>query len=540
MKIISLRFKNINSLKGEWKIDFSQEPFASNGLFAITGATGAGKTTLLDAICLALYHRTPRLNEPSPADKVMTRHAGECLSEVEFEVKGKRYRAFWEVRRARGAAEGKLQPPKVELAEVIPVNDNDGSGGDKIIADKIKDKDSKIASITGLDFGRFTKSMLLAQGGFAAFLNADAGERADLLEELTGTDIYGKISEEVFTRFKDEDNQLARLRDRSQNVDVLSKDAIDEKKNEKIQLDVSIKNTQNELKALQQDLDHLNKYELTSQQLILAKANTAEAEQEIKENSKALQQLANSEPANKLRPLYNSADQEENKLIELMKVAEVLVESKVLNDKQVVDFKPKQEKEKRSYDAVVTESSITNSLITEKIIPMDENLKGLKSQCVELGDEDKKIQGQLISIQQVNDQLNTSINLAIKEKTAIDSYLRENTQHENLQTSLPLWQSKLEDRAKKYQQITVIDNSIQQARIEMQALQHEQVKQKQKALVENTKLLEYRAAEEGSLNALNNVLSGESVETVSASYHQHLNLQTSLIGKPKSFFCFAK
>jgi exonuclease SbcC len=77
MKIISLRFKNINSLKGEWKIDFSQEPFASNGLFAITGATGAGKTTLLDAICLALYHRTPRLNEPSPADKVMTRHTGE-------------------------------------------------------------------------------------------------------------------------------------------------------------------------------------------------------------------------------------------------------------------------------------------------------------------------------------------------------------------------------------------------------------------------------------------------------------------------------
>jgi exonuclease SbcC len=87
MKIISLRLKNINSLKGEWKIDFSQEPFASSGLFAITGATGAGKTTLLDAICLALYHRTPRLDEASPADKVMTRHTGDCLAEVEFEVK---------------------------------------------------------------------------------------------------------------------------------------------------------------------------------------------------------------------------------------------------------------------------------------------------------------------------------------------------------------------------------------------------------------------------------------------------------------------
>lgn len=60
MKILSLRLKNLNSLKGEWKIDFTREPFASNGLFAITGPTGAGKTTLLDAICLALYHETPR------------------------------------------------------------------------------------------------------------------------------------------------------------------------------------------------------------------------------------------------------------------------------------------------------------------------------------------------------------------------------------------------------------------------------------------------------------------------------------------------
>jgi exonuclease SbcC len=43
MKILSLRLKNLNSLKGEWKIDFTAEPFASNGLFAITGPTGAGK-----------------------------------------------------------------------------------------------------------------------------------------------------------------------------------------------------------------------------------------------------------------------------------------------------------------------------------------------------------------------------------------------------------------------------------------------------------------------------------------------------------------
>ncbi|WP_231883022.1 hypothetical protein, partial [Oleiphilus sp. HI0132] len=119
----------------------------------------------------------------------------------EFSVKGDQvFRAFWEVRRARSKADGKLQSPKVELA-LLGAGEE---GRDKIIADKLRDKLEHIAEITGLDFSRFTKSMLLAQGGFAAFLNANSGDRAELLEELTGTDIYGRVSSEVFERFRQE------------------------------------------------------------------------------------------------------------------------------------------------------------------------------------------------------------------------------------------------------------------------------------------------------------------------------------------------
>ncbi|MDU0354044.1 AAA family ATPase [Paraglaciecola aquimarina] len=193
MKILSIRLKNLNSLKGEWKVDFNQPPFVDNGLFAITGPTGAGKTTLLDAICLALYHQTPRLGQiTNSSNEIMTRGTSECLSEVEFEVKGTAYRAFWSMRRSRGKVEGNLQPADAELAEVAT---------GKVLATQIRQKSEEIEKLTGLDFGRFTKSMMLSQGDFAAFLNADEKQRAELLEELTGTEIYGQVSIKVHEHY---------------------------------------------------------------------------------------------------------------------------------------------------------------------------------------------------------------------------------------------------------------------------------------------------------------------------------------------------
>ena len=216
MRIEHIRLHNLNSLVGTWEIDLTAPAYRDDNLYAITGPTGAGKSTILDAICLALYGRTPRLSRINKnTNDIMSRHTGTCFAEATIAVHDRRYRCYWSQHRARRRADGELQNPKHEIA--------DATSG-QLLASSLKTTAATIEQLTGMDYSRFTRAMLLAQGEFAAYLQATPDERAPLLEQITGTAIYSQLSIRAHENYKAARDTLSILQAETAGITLLTAD----------------------------------------------------------------------------------------------------------------------------------------------------------------------------------------------------------------------------------------------------------------------------------------------------------------------------
>ncbi len=208
MKLCKLKLKNLNSFRNDVEIDFEEPPLDDASLVAITGPTGAGKTTLLDAICVALYGKTPRLTGSGTRNPrhLISHGENEAFAEVYFEVNKKRYHATWSVRQTKNTN----YPPTTQLF------DENGKSITKNVRQEVE-------SILGLDFSAFKRSIMLAQGDFAAFLRASSEERRGILEATAGIYIYDLLKEHLLekvselNRIYDEvDRKIEQIPDSSQ------------------------------------------------------------------------------------------------------------------------------------------------------------------------------------------------------------------------------------------------------------------------------------------------------------------------------------
>lgn len=253
MKILAIRGRNLASLEGEFEADFTSEPLLSAGIFAISGPTGAGKSTILDAMCLALFARTPRTDQAkennvklrdvneevlpqSDPRFLLRRGTASGYAEVDFlALNGYRYRSRWSVGRARDKENGRLQSPRVTLHNIDKEEEEQGTRSEL---------QARVVELIGLTFEQFTRSVLLAQNDFSTFLKAEQGEKASLLEKLTGTELYSAISRTIFEKNAVAKEAYDKIQARIQGIELLTEEAEEE-------LQIRLKESETSLLALE-------------------------------------------------------------------------------------------------------------------------------------------------------------------------------------------------------------------------------------------------------------------------------------------------
>ena len=468
MKILSIRIKNLASLEGLTIIDFTQESLASAGIFAITGPTGAGKSTILDALCLALYSKTPRYQQAresgieitdvqgsaiSQGDvrSILRDGTGEGFAEVDFAgVDGQRYRATWRVRRARDRAEGSLQSFSIALKNIDTNTDIPG---------KKTELQDEIERLVGLNFEQFTRSVLLAQGDFTAFLKAAKDEKSALLEKLTGTHIYSEISKQIFANYRKEERELDDLNLQRSGIPTLTSEELEAIELQKTALEQRIAVQEKEAELLTREINW--HFQLTILQSSLAAAETAqklanEAKQQATGRTQELRQVEQVQPTRTWIDSQQTAkSQLSEKTIILHQLQEVL--HNLQKQKEELDAKLQKAnddvvaKTKKQEEAIpfLEEARALDIQISEKTTQFNQSANDVKEADAHYQQEEQQLKNQ----QQYASQLMVSIE-------NLQQWKKDNTSRQPIAENQGLISSKLIDARKLLDAIQLLSPQL--------------------------------------------------------------------------------
>ena len=298
MKICRLKLKNLNSFREAVDIDFENPPLDDASLVAITGPTGAGKTTLLDAICVALYGKTPRLSGSGKQNPnhLISHGEKEGFAEVIFMANGIRYLATWSAKQ-KGS-------PKVGLFY---------ADDDKLITDKLSTRGKSLGSsqntvseemesILGLDFDAFRRSIMLAQGEFAAFLKASNEERRTILEATAGVGIYDVLKQALNEKVTEVEAANAEVYDKLSKIPEVSREQLADAEAELERLQTGVDAFGAKSQQIQQERDRETKRKEEFEKLQSSEKRQGELANQQTEIDALESERENAEKAQRLLP----------------------------------------------------------------------------------------------------------------------------------------------------------------------------------------------------------------------------------------------
>ncbi|WP_173474472.1 AAA family ATPase [Fibrobacter succinogenes] len=459
MKIKKIEFCNINSLAHEWTIDFESPDFAKSGMFCISGPTGSGKTSILDAICLGLYGKTPRLGAiVGDTNEVMTYGAKNCYAKVTFECGGTVYSARWD--QHRSVRTNKLQKYSWVLTnETLQTVEASFSKQSEI--------EATMTRVIGLDFGQFTKSMMLAQGEFNKFLKCNENERAAILEKLTGDGIYRKIAVAVHDLYASANRAVEDIEVKIGDVSLLSDEELAE-------LSAKITDAEQQKKRLAEDaerllyictwFENLHGFEklLSDAKNQLEKAKSAQTE--FEPNRKKLERALHAQEVESSFVEFKSvrdnlarmkSQLEENKT-KLPAAAENLEKASAQNREAQAAF----EKCKAEYSA--------NESVWEQVSSIDADIRNARVQLKNAKDAVAKIAGEAEETQKKISDTDKRLSDNEMALEKVEKYIAENQKDESIDGQLSLlksqiaeWKNESENVSVEVQKLEVLKKALQ-------------------------------------------------------------------------------
>ena len=482
MKILAIRGRNLASLEGEFDIDFTVEPLKSSGIFAITGQTGAGKSTILDALCLALFDNAPRLNKAESSvnvydveDKTITqkdsrnilrRGTSEGYAEVDFiALNGDKYRSRWMVRRARGKADGALQATSIKLDNLTKNNEEQGTKSNLL---------NRIVELIGLTFDQFTRAVLLAQGDFANFLKAKSSEKAELLEKLTGTEIYSKISVSIYQKTTGARTALDLILQRMNDIKLLTDEELGVLINEKKTKNEELKPFKIQTNQIERKLSWIKEDQQIKYELDLAEKELEIIQTAIREASSRYEYMDMIDKSLEIRDPYiefiNKNNGQKNILAEIENNESSL---KSISEQLEKISKSLSETKKTQQESEIKYNSLKPDINLAK--ELDLKIQVLIEKQAESKKELETYRKQLLNSDQTIANLKDSKEKTTKDKDQLEKWFSDNEAYKTIVSKIDLIENLINTAYSAQQQKRNASNSLN-TNISMLATSQEQLK----------------------------------------------------------------
>ena len=412
MKIEKVKFSNINSLAGDYEIDFTHETLSTAGIFLITGPTGSGKTTIMDAICLALYGKTPRQKDAitNKRNEIMTRGASGFNAEVWFSHGDKHYHCQAKQKTARGDTPFGVFHHTV--AELLP------NGEHAIIEQKSHAREAtQVKEVTGISFDNFKRCIMLAQGEFDAFLKAGTEEKSAALEAITGTEIYRKIGEKAAEKKSALENELEKYPD----IGCISEEEYQTLVQQVEQTQIQYKVEFELLSTMKANIERLEQIEASRERIVTKTRKHNEANQEIKQFKEkgSLDKLSQGEKAARVQPAFAAAQQARRAY---KSFEQNLPERQAtLNNakRELARISEEHQTTIADLEAQLKQNAARRNQLTDEMLPQEQQLQELRTTAkhkkqqadkasATLSEEKTQLQDAAKELQSIRNELNTS------------------------------------------------------------------------------------------------------------------------------------